>query len=253
MNSDQHDTRTLSSGTPGVKNRGGLTLVEFLVAFGIVAVLIALFLPSVRRGREPARRTQCRNNLKNIALALHNYHDAYQAFPPAYTVDDEGQPLHSWRTLILPFLEQTSLYESIDLTKPWDDPVNAEAYNAILPVYECPSAETPANSTTYMAVVGPDACFQPTQPRPLSEITDGTSNTLMVIEVSPNDAVHWMAPQDVGTRFALTFNEDSELAHEGGTQTALADGSVRFLSAKTSDANRQALTTVAGGETLSEF
>ncbi len=253
MNRDQHDRRTRSSGTSAVNNRPGLTLVEFLVPLGIIIVLIALFLPAIRRGGETPRRVQCRNNLKQIALALHNYHDAYQAFPPAYTVDETGQPLHSWRTLILPFLEQRSLYNSIDLSKPWDDPANAAAHETMPPAFRCPSNETPANSTTYMAVVGPDACLHPTQPRPLSEITDGTSNTLMLIEVSPNNAVHWMAPQDVGIRFALTFNEETELAHEGGTHAALADGSVRFLSARMSDANRQALITVAGGETLSEF
>ncbi len=101
MKRDQHDRRTRSIGTPGAKNRAGLTLVEFLVVFGIIIVLVALLLPGVRRGvPKAARRTQCKNNLKQISLALHNYHDEYQAFPPAYTMDADGQPLHSWRTLI---------------------------------------------------------------------------------------------------------------------------------------------------------
>ena len=71
---------------------------------------------------------QCANNLKQIALALRNYESVYHALPPAYTVDAEGKPLHSWRTLILPYLEQQALYDKIDLSKPWDDPANKEAY-----------------------------------------------------------------------------------------------------------------------------
>ena len=83
------------------------TLVGFLGVLGIIALVIALLLPLARNGAGPAaRRAQCTNNLKQIALALHNYEQAYKALPPAYTVDAEGRPLHSWRTLILPYLEE---------------------------------------------------------------------------------------------------------------------------------------------------
>ncbi len=75
-----------------------------ITVLGIGTVLVALMLPSVRRGREPARQVQCKNNLRNIALALRNYETEYHALPPAFTVDAEGKPLHSWRTLILPYL-----------------------------------------------------------------------------------------------------------------------------------------------------
>ena len=233
--------------------RAGLTLIELLVVLGILGVLVALMLPAVRRGGEAPRRTQCRNNLKQIGLALHNYHDVYQLFPPAYTVDQTGQPLHSWRTLILPFLEQQHLYESIDLTKPWDDPANADAYKTIVPPYICPSATIDRLHTTYTGMVGPDACLPPTQSRSLSEIKDGTSETVMVIEAAEPDAVHWMNPQDVGVRFLLSFNADSELDHEGGTHALFADGSVQFLSAEMSNTARQALATVAGSDTIDEW
>ena len=89
---------------------------------GIMAVLL---IPAVSSAREAARRMQCSNNLKQIALALHNYHSAYGTLPPAYTIDVDGNRLHSWRTLILPYMEQDALYQQIDFSKPWDDPANA--------------------------------------------------------------------------------------------------------------------------------
>src|SRR5262245_61477503 len=126
---------------------GPVTLLTVLGVAGIGAVVVALMLPAVRRSREPARRTQCKNYLKQIGLALHNYLEDYHALPPAFTVDAYGQPLHSWRTLILPYLDQRLLYETIDLSKPWNDPANAEAFNTALEIYRCPSATSPPNHT----------------------------------------------------------------------------------------------------------
>lgn len=232
--------------------RRAFTLIELLVVIAIIAILIALLLPAVQQAREAARRTQCRNNLKQIGLALHLYHDEYRSFPPAYTVDETGQPLHSWRTLILPFIDQQQLYDSIDLSKPWDDPANAEAFQTAVPPYICPSTTIDQFHTTYTGMVGPDAALPLTDGRPISEFTDGTSNTVIVIEAAEQDAVHWMNPQDAGVRFLLSFDEDSEFDHDGGTHALLADGSVQFLSAKMSNETRQALVTVAGGETIDE-
>ena len=83
------------------------------------------------------------------------------ALPPAYTVDAKGRPLHSWRTLILPYLEQEPLYQTIDLSKPWNDPANAKALETSLPVFRCPEAVGPQNTTTYLAIVAPNGCFIP--------------------------------------------------------------------------------------------
>jgi competence protein ComGC len=99
--------------------RRPLTLIELLVVLGIFALLLAFFLPAAGSARRNfARRAQCTNNLKQIMLALHNYEQAHGALPPAFTVDANGKPLHSWRTLILPFLGHSSLYATIDLGKP---------------------------------------------------------------------------------------------------------------------------------------
>ncbi|HIE98390.1 MAG TPA: DUF1559 domain-containing protein [Fuerstia sp.] len=137
--------------------------------------------------------------------------------PPAYTVDAKGRPLHSWRTLILPYLDEQALYDSIDLSKPWDDPTNADAHEASLFSFRCPASDIPDNHTTYVGVVGANSCLHPSRPRPFSEITDGTSETLMVIELSSDQSFHWMMPRDGGAEFLSRIGAGSELAHRGGT------------------------------------
>ena len=155
------------------------TVLKLLAVVGIVGTVIAMMLPAVRTAREPARRSQCANNLRQIALALQLYEEVHGALPPAYTTDADGKPLHSWRTLILPFMEEQKLYESIDLTKPWDDPANAAAFKTVVAAYQCPSVPWEHdNQTIYQAVVTPNSCIRATEPRSLSEITDGANKTL---------------------------------------------------------------------------
>ncbi len=187
-------------------------------------------------------------------MALHNYHDQYHAFPPAYTVDADGKPLHSWRTLILPYMEQKALYDKIDLTKPWDDPANAEVFKLNnIEAYRCPSEPGPATHTTYLAVVTSNSCLRPGESARLSDIKDGTSNTLMVTEVDSEHAVPWMAPMDADESLFLSISPTSKLVHTGGVQAALADGTVRFLNASMSAEIRRALITIDGNETLTDF
>jgi type II secretory pathway pseudopilin PulG len=223
-------------------------LVELLVVVALLGLLAALLLPSVRSAREPARRMQCGNNLKQIGVALYMYHDEYGCLPPAYTLDAEGNPLHSWRTLILPFAEQKPLYDTIDLSKPWNDPANRLAYETTLDIYQCYSAELPKAHTTYLAVVARGSCFQPTKPRTLAEITDDHAQTLMVIEVPPQRAVHWMSPSDAGEKMVLNAAAADKSAHPNGTQAVFVSGQVRYLSAKTKSKDLRALISIAGND-----
>lgn len=226
--------------------RSGFSIIQLMVVIALIGILVALLIPAQRGGREPARRTQCKYKLKQIAIALDNYVSEYHALPPAYTVDEKGKPLHSWRTLILPFLDNAPLYKKIDLTKAWDDPVNAEACKANLWAYRCPSADCPDGHTTYLAVVGPNGCFHPTKPRLLSAITDSHAETLMVLEVDVPHAVHWMAPTDADEALFLAISPKSALAHSGGTQAAFVDGHVEFLEAELPPAKRRALISISG-------
>ncbi|MCA9043406.1 MAG: DUF1559 domain-containing protein [Planctomycetaceae bacterium] len=227
--------------------RAGLTLIELLVILAIIAILVALMMPVGTTDRAPTRRTQCKLNLKQIGLALYNYTDAYGSLPPAYSVDGEGKPLHSWRTLILPFIDQTPLYNQLDLSKPWDDPENlavfdtANAWN-----YGCPSANLGRNMTTYMAIVGEGDCFHPTRGRKLSEIKDGLAETIMVVEVRPEDAVLWMEPRDTDAEFLRTLAENTKFSHEHGIHALLADGAVRFFSMEEPVENLAGMATIDG-------
>lgn len=223
------------------------TLIELLVCLAIIVVLIAMMLPANRINR-PGRRAQCNNNLNQIALALQAYQQAQGALPPAYTVDAQGRPLHSWRTLILPYLDQESLYRTIDLSKPWNDPANAEARKESIGLYHCPEAAGLRNATTYLAIVGENACFLPNESRRLQEIRDAHGSTLMVIEADDEHAVHWMAPLDADESLVMSLGPKTELHHQGVMNAAFVDGSARFLKANTPADARRAFISIAGND-----
>lgn len=248
MNGNPYEGPERVNDAPQQKKRTGVRLLELLAVTAIIAVVLALILPGLRSPR-PGGRTQCMNNLKNIAIALISYSEEHRgALPPAYTVDKDGKPLHSWRTLILPYLDQEALYEKIDLTKPWDDAANAGARKTGMEVFLCPAAVLPTNKTTYLAVVAPGGCFGPTEPRPISEITDGCGETLMLIEVDPAHAVHWMAPQDADEQLVLSLRTAGKLPHSQRLNVAFVDGSVRIIEADMPVAELQAMISIAGND-----
>ncbi|MCA9036586.1 MAG: DUF1559 domain-containing protein [Planctomycetaceae bacterium] len=134
------------------RNRQGFTLIELLVVIAIIAILIALLLPAVQQAREAARRTQCKNNMKQLGLALHNYHDVHLTFPPGWIAVDPVTRQHSahdgvngagWGTMILPYMEQSALYSQFNSNLAIHDTANSAFINNVLPAWQCPSDPKP--------------------------------------------------------------------------------------------------------------
>jgi hypothetical protein len=239
-----------------------LTLIECLVIVMIGAVVTALLVPAVQTGHTSASRETCKKNLKQIGLALHNYHEKYECYPPAYIADTQGRPMHSWRVLILPFLGEQALYDQYRFTEPWDGPHNSVLRKQPLAAFNCASenrknGRTESTMTSYVAVIGPETAWPGDQSVSIGDIADGTSATLLVVEVR-DSGIHWMEPRDLNIlQMAPTINAKAgqgiSSVHLGGAYVLKCDGSVRFVIDSMPGSQLRALLTRAGGETVGEF
>ncbi|MFO0900078.1 MAG: DUF1559 domain-containing protein [Pirellulales bacterium] len=231
--------------------REGNDVVMRLEGQGGVAttgVLVALLLPAVQAAREAARRIQSMNNLKQLALGMHVYHDAHNSFPPRANFDKQGRPLLSWRVHLLPYLEQEPLYKQFHLDEPWDSEHNKKLIPRMPVTFASPNRPNDGK-TVYLVPVGPGTLFGGDQGMKLSEITDGTSNTIMLVEADADRAVEWTRPEGLG------YDPEHPLAgvgntRKGGFLAALADGSVRFISNNIDPEVLRAMFTAAGNETI---
>jgi len=227
-----YPARRTSSAGPTIAIVLAVVAVAFFFCGGI---MLALLLPAVQAAREAARRAQCTNNLKQIGLAIHNYHDTYRCFPAAVLTDDDGQPMRSWRVAVLPFVEQSPLYDRYDFSEPWDGANNQALEGAFPPTYRCPSdtVSGPFDTSYVMIVGGGTIGGQPNDTISFADVKDGTSNTIMAIEVAAS-GIHWMEPRDMTVEEAVTYITNPaasgfQHAHPGGVNVLFADGSVQFL------------------------
>jgi prepilin-type processing-associated H-X9-DG protein len=246
----------------GRRNTSMLLIVGLIIAggLGVLAICVGLpaglLVPAVQQAREAARRTQCMNNLKQIGLALLNYHDQNGAFPPAFVPDKDGKPMHSWRVLILPYLDQAELYKEYKFDEPWDGPSNSRLLARMPPVYSCPSHVTSGvnTNTSYAGVFGEHCVFRGSGPVKFTAITDGTSNTLLVGEVAKSN-IPWMKPEDIDVTMHATIGPAGGFGsdHVGGASFLMCDGSVRFLPTGINPQTLQALFTRDGNEVPGDF
>jgi prepilin-type processing-associated H-X9-DG protein len=238
------------------RRRSVRTLMKLVFAFACSFALIAWFVQAVWAAREAARRSQCTCNYCQILLALHNYHSEYNVFPPAYVADARGRPMHSWRVLLLPFMEQSALYNRYNFSEPWNGPNNITLLNSMPNGFACPSRySSPTNLTSYVAITGPGTMFPGARSTKLDDVTDGTSNTLMIVEVADVN-VPWTAPIDLDVRtMSFQINDPKRAGisskHPGGANVGLADGRARWARNSITPGKLRAVITIAGGEGLS--
>lgn len=220
--------------------------------------LIGLLLPAVQAAREAARQQVSMNNLRQIGMALHSYHDTYKTFPPAFIPDENGQPRTSWRTMILPFMEQKALSDRYDFNVAWDDPRNEAVRQVQLPFYRSPRSETTPNGTNYVVVTssggaalggaGSSTAFPGPQGRRISDLIDGTANTILVIEIRNSD-IQWSEPRDIDfSSLSTDPSAPNSINTAAGILVLMGDGSARRLDPDTSLEIIQAMLTANGQE-----
>jgi Protein of unknown function (DUF1559) len=225
---------------------------EFSQFAGVYPVALGLLLPAVQKVREAASRTQGSNNLKQLGLAMHNYHDVNGKMA-TNVYDKNGKALLSWRVHMLPYIEENALYQQFKLDEPWDSEHNKKLIAKMPKVYVVPSAKPQdAGMTFYQGFT----CAKGTSPRSFfiddpkartsfNNITDGTSNSLMIVEAA--EAVEWTKPVD------LVYDPKKDLPKlgghsNGGFNALLGDGSVRFIRDTIDMMTLKAIVTIDGGE-----
>jgi hypothetical protein len=261
-------TRTTSS-VPGLPIPGG---DGGTASIAVPAVLVALLLPAVQQAREAARRSQSKNNMKQMGLAMHNYHDVFNHFPTGTVANDdldiEGRL--SWMVSILPYMDQAPLYNQIDMKEGHESATNAPLLSMAIPSYMNPSLAAFPGATHYVGIggiteEGPTAklpskiagMFGYDREVSFRNILDGTSNSFMVAE-SDGSTGAW---GQGGSATIRSFTQQPYIKGPdgiggpaiGGTHFLLGDGSVRFVSENTDSTVIEALSTIQGGEVIGDF
>jgi Protein of unknown function (DUF1559) len=234
--------------TPRRNGKRVILEVEGIQNSATIGTLVGLLLPAVQSARQAARRVQSSNNLKQLSLAMLNFESAHKKFPSTVVVEKaSGKPLLSWRVAILPYIEQAELYDQFHLEEAWDSPHNIKLIDKMPAVFKHPNRQLKPGHTIYVVPVNDQTALRSDEPTKMSSITDGTSNTILLVEAANEAAVPWTAPQDLDVDFDNPVNK-LVAPNTPGFQAAFCDGSVRYLSQLIDPNVLIALFTRAGGE-----
>ncbi len=228
------------------RRHAGLSLVELLVVIAVIGLLLALALPAVLMARESARRTQCRNHLRQIGVALHDHHSKFGYLP------QDRENGWGFDVFLLPQLDQTPLYEQLDPLGAGFGSSRGELIGTVLPVFRCPSFSgefTLSGGAGRSNYLGTGDIFG--QRTELTDLYDGESNTLAVGETIIDHA--WALPRTGRSRASPNNGGDYGSMHSGGTHVLMCDGAARWIADGIDAETFQALCTPAGRETVGEF
>jgi hypothetical protein len=253
----EHTVRDAFIVPPAIR-RARLRARCYYGAFGMTVFSLGLwFIGAVFEAREAARSSQCRANLKQIGFALVLYADKYGSYPPPFIADENGRPMHSWRTLILPYMDLAPLYARYRFDEPWDGPNNQKLHSTIIGLFNCPTrfpSESQSPTTSYLAVVGRGTLWQETGVVRAEDVEGGLGNTLMVVEVENSDVL-WIEPRDLHVRqMAPTINPkagqgiSSPHYKRGGAHSVMADDSLKTLNNSRTPAEVNEMLTIEDDE-----
>ncbi len=222
---------------PASRHRLRFNLRSLLLVFLILSVVLGLaraFSLSLRGAQDAARRVSCSGHLCQLAVALRSYHDVYGTLPPAVVCDAQGRPQHSWRVLLLPYLDAGDVYADYRFDEPWDGPHNRRLAARMPAVYRCPGAPDRRGPwTNFVVVVGPETPFPGAETIRCEDIQDGP-DTILFAEVA-DSRIHWMEPRDLNlATMSLRINSVGtpaiSSAHPGGAHVGtVGQCSGRFL------------------------
>lgn len=209
---------------------------RLLIALGSdkIAQMGGALRPLVDLSTHSVRRSKSTNQLKRVGIAMHTYADVFKHFPPPAITDAEGRPLLSWRVVILPYIEQESLYKQFHLKEPWDSEHNRKLLDRMPDVYRSFASSAPQDRTSFVVATGAGSVFEGTHGTGFRDITDGSANTLMVFEADDEQAVIWTKPDD------YKFDPEHPSAgftspYPDGRLLLYCDGSVHFIRQKLDD------------------
>jgi hypothetical protein len=194
-------------------------------------------------------RSRSVNNMRQIAIAMHNYYNDHNHMPVPAFLDKNHQPLLSWRVHLLPYLEHEKLYREFRLNEPWDSAHNRKLIDRMPAVFRSPASKVAEKGrTTYVVPVGENTIFPGGKGIQFKEIQDGTAHTVLLVDVNDDNAVFWTKPDDLQIDLKTSPLQKLLGHHEGGFFAAMADGSVRFISAKINEKDLHAIFSRNGGE-----